>query len=104
MNSTEFNHDGEVIANRRYPFEVVEPLGLCTRPSLILVKAFQEMRGTIMIGNHETEGDARSIMDIMMLGAPQGSTGYLRFSETQSAAPLKKTMQVIRIWEADPHE
>ena len=83
---------------------MVDPLGLCARPSLILFKAFQEMRGGIIIGNHKTEGDARSIMDILILSAAQGSTGYPRFPENQPAALLKNTMQVIRIWEANNDE
>lgn len=104
MNLTEFNYDGEVIAGRRYAFEVVEPLGLCARPSAILARAFQEMSGGIIIGNHEREGDARSIMQIMMLCAERYSTGFLIFSETQSAVPLKATTRVIRICEANDEE
>lgn len=59
------------------------------------------MRGEIVIGNDSTEREVRSIMDIITLGAPQGATGFLRFSEDQSAAPLKITIHVIQIWEAN---
>jgi len=99
----ELDYHGEVAAGCRYAFEVVEPLGLGVRSSMILVGEFEKMRGDIVIGTEQREGDARSIMDLLTLAVGWRSTGFLRFSETQPAAPLEGVRRIIRIMEAD-HE
>lgn len=99
MGTTQINYSDHVIAGRRYPFKVIDPLGLCMRPSLILVKAFEKLRGEIVIGNESEQGDARSIMHLLTLNAELGTTGFLRFSKTQPAAPLKQASQIIYIME-----
>lgn len=95
--NTELDYQGEVVAGRHYCFEVVEPMGLCTRPSAVLCNALGKMQGDITIGNGDQEGNGRSIMDIMAMEFYHGRAGILRFTETQPAAPLEATRDIIRI-------
>jgi len=91
--------DGEVVAGRNYRFTVVATYGLAARPTAMIVKTLQQMTGDIVMGNVCEEKNARSIMEVLTLEMYPGREGYLRFSESQPAAPLRALSDLIRITE-----
>lgn len=95
--NAKLDYDGDVVAGRNYPFTVVAELGLAARPSAIIARAIQQMTGESVMGNDVEEKNARSIMGIMTLGMGYGYRGYLRFSDTQPAAPLRALREEIRM-------
>ncbi len=54
--------------------EVLNALGLHARPASLLVRQANSFKSAITLSNHSGSGDCKSVLELLMLTAGQGTT------------------------------
>ncbi len=80
-------------ASRRV--KVTHPPGLHARPSLSVVKTVQRFRSKVLISNGSQEADARDILQVMSLGAPNGAELALSAEGSDAEEALDALQQLF---------
>ena len=76
--------------------EIINQRGLHARAAVKLAKSIEHFEATIQIGYADCmQVDARDIIELMMLGAAQGSRLVIETSGPDAAAALETVCQVI---------
>ena len=74
---------------------LINPLGMHARAASKLVDITKAFSSSITLVKDETEVDAKSIMSLLMLGAPVGSQLLLKVSGDDEAEALESIVALI---------
>lgn len=75
----------------RAEFEIVNRLGLHARAAAQLVQTANQFRSDVMVGKDGDEVNGKSIMGLLMLAAPKGSS----ITVTTSGEDAKEALEAI---------
>jgi phosphotransferase system HPr (HPr) family protein len=76
-------------------FIITDPVGLHARPAAILIRTAGQYQASVSIEHAGKHADARSIIQILGLGARQGSPVTIVAEGTDSAEALAAVLSVL---------
>jgi phosphocarrier protein len=76
--------------------EIINRKGLHARASAKLTRLAQEFRARVMVSRDSETADARSIMDLLMLGAGPGSRVLVEAEGEDAEAAVTAVVSLIR--------
>ena len=82
--------------------KVQNPLGLHARPAMSFVDKANTFVSDIRVRNHEQEVDGKSIMQMMMLGATQGTELAITAQGPDAAEAIQALSEIIELDSDEP--
>lgn len=80
--------------------EIIDPIGIHARPASILVGICSKFQSNITFKSNEKSANAKSIINLMALGAKQGSKVEIVVDgsdEAEAIEKIKETMQAEKL-------
>jgi phosphotransferase system HPr (HPr) family protein len=84
--------NGEIL---RRPVTIVNPHGLHMRPATAFAKRAESFPGTVTVAKGDQRVDGKSLWDLLLLGAEQGTELVLEVCGDDAAAVLDSLVEIL---------